>query len=176
MPWKSQGHQITVSVFQDFLVSKKTWWWGQAGSSLLSFHGTCFKSAPGSVLGNWNDPTARWSQPQEEPQPHILVSLEPRAQLSLSLNTCRFTALDLSLPCCFLAELGEPRTHLLSTRTRFFKLLFTSLWGKAAATHLAHPPLDIQYMQAQLWVFKAQKCPGCKSAQERCGDGTQTGQ
>lgn len=30
-------------------------------------------SVPSSALGNQNDPKARWSQPQAEPQPHKLV-------------------------------------------------------------------------------------------------------
>lgn len=30
-------------------------------------------SVPSSALGNQNDPEARWSQPQAEPQPHKLV-------------------------------------------------------------------------------------------------------
>lgn len=94
--------------------------------------------------------------------------------LSLSLNTCRFTALDLSLPYCFSAELEQPRTCLFSMKTGFLSCCSLPC-GKAAATHLAHSPLDIQY------AGTAQSLQGTEMSRwqicrERCGDGTQRGQ
>lgn len=97
----------------------------------------------------------------------------PWVYLSLSLNPCRFTALDLSLPCCFSAELGEPRTHLLSMKTRFLSCCSFPC-GKAAATHLAHPPLDIQ-CAGTAPSLQSTEMPRLQSAWERCGNGTKQG-
>lgn len=85
--------------------------------------------------------------------------------LSLSLNTCRFTALDLSLPHCFSAELEQPRTCLFSMKTGF--LLFTSLWqgccntpgtpapGHSVCRHSSessrHRNVQVANLQRKMW-------------------------
>lgn len=145
---------------------------GDGGKPALAFFPSmalACRSVPGSALGNWNHPTAGWSQPQAEPQPHILVILDHELTQFI-LKPMQIQSL---LPCCFSAELGEPETHLFSMNTGFLSCCSLPC-SKAAATHLADLPW-IFSIQVQLRVFKAQKCPGDKSARERCRDGTQTG-
>lgn len=126
MSWRLYDHQLTVSIFQDFLVS---WVTLMRRANLLGFFAAMVlicRAVPNPALSNRNDPTARGSSPEQK---HSLTSWGERTTslLSSSLNPCRLVALDLSLPTCLSAELEAPRTLSSLCADRIFKLLFTSL-------------------------------------------------
>lgn len=80
------------------------------------------RSVPGSVLGNWNDPTVRWSPSQGEPHPHILVILDHQLSQFYMQNYSPWSALLL------FSRAWRAKDSSTLHEDRTFKLQFTSLW------------------------------------------------